>query len=141
MTFKPDLPPELLAAARSLARSSSRSLSRRGFIQGTAATGAAVAGRGLLAACGTPDRQGAVGEPVGPGQVRHRQAGQLRNWPSYIDVDDKIATTHPTLDAFKKQTGIKVNYVEDINDNDDVLRQDPAAAEGRPGHRPRPDRA
>jgi spermidine/putrescine transport system substrate-binding protein len=40
------------------------------------------------------------------------------NWPEYIDVDDKTGK-HPTLDAFTKQTGVKVNYTEDYNDNDE----------------------
>ena len=40
------------------------------------------------------------------------------NWPEYIDVDDKTKS-RPTLDAFTKQTGIKVNYTEDYNDNDE----------------------
>ena len=40
------------------------------------------------------------------------------NWTEYIDVDDKTKS-RPTLDAFTKQTGIKVNYTEDYNDNDE----------------------
>ncbi len=42
------------------------------------------------------------------------------NWPLYIDVDDKTKK-HPTLDAFTAKTGIKVNYTEDINDNDEFF--------------------
>ena len=40
------------------------------------------------------------------------------NWTEYIDVDDKTKS-RPTLDAFTKQTGIKVNYSEDYLDNDE----------------------
>ena len=40
------------------------------------------------------------------------------NWQLYIDVDEKDANKRPTLDEFTKQTGVKVSYVEDINDND-----------------------
>jgi spermidine/putrescine transport system substrate-binding protein len=40
------------------------------------------------------------------------------NWPSYMDVNEKTKS-HPTLDAFTKQTGIKVNYTEDYNDNNE----------------------
>jgi spermidine/putrescine transport system substrate-binding protein len=40
------------------------------------------------------------------------------NWPEYIDVDDKTKK-HPTLDEFTAATGIKVNYTEDIGDNDE----------------------
>lgn len=42
------------------------------------------------------------------------------NWPEYIDVDDKTQA-RPTLDAFTQQTGIKVNYTEDYNDNDEFF--------------------
>ncbi|HVN59624.1 MAG TPA: spermidine/putrescine ABC transporter substrate-binding protein [Gaiellaceae bacterium] len=38
------------------------------------------------------------------------------NWPLYIDVNEKTKK-HPTLDAFTKKYGVKVNYIEDINDN------------------------
>jgi spermidine/putrescine transport system substrate-binding protein len=38
------------------------------------------------------------------------------NWPLYIDIDEKTKR-HPSLDLFTKQTGIKVKYIEDINDN------------------------
>jgi spermidine/putrescine transport system substrate-binding protein len=40
------------------------------------------------------------------------------NWPSYMDVNT-TTKTHPTLDEFSKKTGIKVNYTEDYNDNDE----------------------
>ena len=40
------------------------------------------------------------------------------NWTQYIDVSED-EKSRPTLDAFTKQTGIKVNYTEDYNDNDE----------------------
>ncbi|MDH4178672.1 MAG: spermidine/putrescine ABC transporter substrate-binding protein, partial [Thermoleophilia bacterium] len=38
------------------------------------------------------------------------------NWPLYVDVDEDTKT-FPTLDKFTEETGIKVNYFEEINDN------------------------
>lgn len=38
-------------------------------------------------------------------------------WIDYIDVDD--AGNRPTLDRFKSETGITVNYTEDYNDNNE----------------------
>jgi spermidine/putrescine transport system substrate-binding protein len=38
------------------------------------------------------------------------------NWPYYIDVTDQ-GKTHPSLDAFTKATGIKVKYLEVIQNN------------------------
>jgi spermidine/putrescine transport system substrate-binding protein len=42
------------------------------------------------------------------------------NWPDYIDVDADT-DTHPTLDAFTKKTGVRVNYTEDLNDNEEFF--------------------
>jgi spermidine/putrescine transport system substrate-binding protein len=39
------------------------------------------------------------------------------NWPLYIDLNEK-KRTHPSLDLFTKRYGVKVKYIEDINDND-----------------------
>ncbi|MCZ4603739.1 spermidine/putrescine ABC transporter substrate-binding protein [Streptomyces sp. Lzd4kr] len=43
------------------------------------------------------------------------------NWPLYIDTDDEETTRRPTLEAFEKRTGISVDYVEEINDNDEFF--------------------
>ncbi len=40
------------------------------------------------------------------------------NWPEYIDVSED-EKSRPTLDEFTKKSGIKVNYTEDYNDNDE----------------------
>jgi spermidine/putrescine transport system substrate-binding protein len=37
------------------------------------------------------------------------------NWPAYLDEDDD--GNHPTLDAFTADTGIKVKYAVDVDDN------------------------
>ncbi len=45
-------------------------------------------------------------------QLNHQL--NFANWPYYIDTSHG---THPTLDTFKQQTGIQVNYKPVINDN------------------------
>jgi spermidine/putrescine transport system substrate-binding protein len=43
------------------------------------------------------------------------------NWPLCIDTDDDDSTRRPTLDAFRERTGISVDHVEEINDNDEFF--------------------
>src|SRR5262245_18425343 len=38
-------------------------------------------------------------------------------WPYCIDIDPKTKK-RPTLDQFQKRYGVKVKYIEDVNDND-----------------------
>jgi spermidine/putrescine transport system substrate-binding protein len=59
----------------------------------------------LLAACG-----GGGGGGEGGGELK--DVLNFANWPLYIDVDKPT-----TLEQFTEQTGIKVNYFEEINDN------------------------
>ncbi|GGM16472.1 polyamine ABC transporter substrate-binding protein [Nakamurella endophytica] len=55
------------------------------------------------------------------------------NWPEYIDVGENNASDHPTLDAFTKETGIKVTYTEDVNDNNQYFAKiQPQLSAGRP---------
>lgn len=71
---------------------------------------------GLAAACG------GGGDSGGGDKSTQELASTLRfsNWPLYIDVNEKTKT-HPTLDAFSKKTGVKVDYVEDINSNSEYF--------------------
>ena len=91
-------------------------ISRRTALQGAGAASLAAA----LAACGIGSQ---------PSKAAHTnwvwdkatKAGVLdfANWPLYIDVvETKGKPTYPTLDQFKAETGIKVNYSEPIQDND-----------------------
>ncbi|GHH16313.1 polyamine ABC transporter substrate-binding protein [Streptomyces lanatus] len=43
------------------------------------------------------------------------------NWPLYIDTDDEDESRRPTLEGFEERTGISVDYVEEINDNDEFF--------------------
>ena len=44
----------------------------------------------------------------------------VSNWPYYIDQNDD-ATRFPTLEEFTEETGVKVNYLEDINSNEEFF--------------------
>jgi spermidine/putrescine transport system substrate-binding protein len=81
-------------------------VTRRAVLGGAMATGAAA----LLAACSR-------GKPTPAKDVSDSDKTLTwSNWTSYMDVDDKGG--HPTLDKFQNETGIKVFYQEDYDDND-----------------------
>ena len=95
-------------------------ISRRAALAGVGLAGASA----LLAACGVKGSSQQA-KPQAPGFWEGKtKAGVLNfaNWPLYIDVE-KVGgkTVHPSLEAFTKQTGIKVNYKEVIQDNDSFL--------------------
>lgn len=88
-------------------------MSRRGFIAGAGGLGAA----GLLAACGTSSPSSSAS--ASPSAIADT-GGTVRwaNWTLYLDYDSKTKK-YPTLEAFKKQSGIDVAYMEDVNDNNE----------------------
>jgi len=102
-------------------------ISRRRLLQGSAVAGAAA----FLAACGgggtateepTPGGSSTVGPTVEPTVAEVPIEGPLNfaNWPAYIDLTED-ETSSPTLEAFKAEYGIEVNYVEDIQANEDFV--------------------
>jgi spermidine/putrescine transport system substrate-binding protein len=80
-------------------------LTRNELLRRGAAGGALLAFPSLLAACG-----GGNGDSGGGGELK--DVLNFANWPLYIDEEKPT-----TLDDFTTQTGIKVNYFEEINDN------------------------
>ncbi|HEY0187429.1 MAG TPA: extracellular solute-binding protein [Cellulomonas sp.] len=88
--------------------------SRRQFLVGSAgAVGAGV----LLAACGTGGTSTGATATAAADQSEQDKLVRWANWTLYLDQDD-AGTGYPTLDAFTEQTGIEVEYSEDIEDND-----------------------
>ena len=116
MSTHPNLPPELLAAVQGAGR---RPLPRRTFLRGVGAGGAALAGAGLLSACGTEGTDsGSSTQPSTEDKSDADKVLNFSNWQLYIDVDEEDTNKRPTLDAFKAETGVSVNYTEDITDNE-----------------------
>jgi spermidine/putrescine transport system substrate-binding protein len=89
-------------------------LTRQELLRRAALGSAALTIPGLLSACGGEDEEGA-GTTTGPAEL----ADSLRfsNWQLYIDRDPKDKERSPSLEQFTSQTGVKVEYFEDINDN------------------------
>ena len=82
-------------------------LTRNELLRRGAAGGALLAFPSLLAACGGGDDGGGSADG---GELK--DVLNFANWPLYIDEEKPT-----TLDDFTTQTGIKVNYFEEINDN------------------------
>jgi spermidine/putrescine transport system substrate-binding protein len=100
-------------------------LSRRGLLRSAGIGAGALAASGLLEACGvtgtpTGTETGARLPNAGLGTKEWWAKQKLQhqfsfaNWPEYIDTSHG---THPSLDLFKRETGITVNYSEAVNDN------------------------
>jgi spermidine/putrescine transport system substrate-binding protein len=95
-------------------------LPRRRILQAGGVGAAAL----FAAACGArPPRTASAstaGEEVPaktqPDQSASEQQVVWSTWVGYMDVDEETGT-RPTLDRFTEQTGIKVDYREDVNDN------------------------
>jgi spermidine/putrescine transport system substrate-binding protein len=95
--------------------------------RGTRFTAVAFLAALVLSACGigaqssggdasgaaTESGPAASGQAVGGGEPEDQL--NFANWPLYIDQDDE--GTSPTLQQFEEETGITVEYTEDIEDN------------------------
>ncbi|MGW5653510.1 ABC transporter substrate-binding protein [Streptomyces humi] len=115
--YEPDRPtPVEMAAIRRGLRTGRAALGRRSFLGGALAVG----GAGALSACGIPAAGKTQGGVSADDHSAQEKVVNFSNWPEYIDVDDS-GKTHPTLDEFRKRTGITVKYTEDINDNDEFF--------------------
>jgi len=90
-----------------------RSLTRKQLLERAALGSAALTLPGFLAACG-----GGEDETAATTQAAKELADRLRfsNWQLYIDIDEKTKK-RPTLQQFTKETGVAVDYFEDVNDN------------------------
>jgi spermidine/putrescine transport system substrate-binding protein len=94
-----------------------RRLDRRDLLRLFGATG----GAAMLAACGGIKAQGKTTDTSKSAIAKYwaaqKETGQLTwaNWPLYIDTKGK--SDHPSLDQFEKQSGVKVKYIEAVQDN------------------------
>jgi spermidine/putrescine transport system substrate-binding protein len=95
-------------------------ITRRQLLERAAAGGAMLSLPALIAACGG---DGIEGEPAQTGAtttVKKELADQLvfANWPFYIDINEKTKK-RPSLEQFTQKTGVKVKYIEEVNDNEE----------------------
>jgi spermidine/putrescine transport system substrate-binding protein len=95
-------------------------VNRRTVLRGMSLSALGLTGTGLLAACGTPAAKQTAQQCVSNDVSGTEKTLNFSNWPSYMDESDQKVngkTVLPTLAAFEKKSGIKVNYTADVNDN------------------------
>jgi spermidine/putrescine transport system substrate-binding protein len=100
-------------------------LSRRALLRGAQIGGTAAGLSALLGACGVTGSAASgagrsanraapgTGSPAWWARQRPHHTVNFANWPIYIDL---YKGTHPTLQHFTQQTGIRVNYSEPETD-------------------------
>jgi spermidine/putrescine transport system substrate-binding protein len=94
-------------------------ISRRSVLRGAAGAAFALGSAAVLPLFGT----GGLKQDPANCRVTDQSARDKRfvisNWPLYIDEPDKGYQS--TLQDFEKQTGIKVSYTDDVNDNSEFF--------------------
>jgi spermidine/putrescine transport system substrate-binding protein len=93
---------------------------RRTLLRASASGVLAAGGMGALGACGIPPAGKTQGEAAADDHSAEEKTVSFSNWTEYMDVDES-ETRHPTLEAFTRRTGVKVEYSEDINDNNEFF--------------------
>jgi spermidine/putrescine transport system substrate-binding protein len=96
-------------------------LTRKQLLRRAAVGGTALTLPGLLAACGGGsgiEGAGDTGTGAAGTTVKQVLADKLvfANWPAYIDRNGK---RRPTLEKFTAQTGVEVEYIQEVNDNEE----------------------
>jgi spermidine/putrescine transport system substrate-binding protein len=96
-------------------------ITRRQLLRRAAAGGAVLSLPSLLAACGGDSGiEGSANtqSTAAPTDTTLAEQLTISNWPLYIDIDEKTKK-RPTLDQFQQEKGVKVKYIEDVNDNEE----------------------
>jgi spermidine/putrescine transport system substrate-binding protein len=103
-----------------------RSVSRRGFLRGAGVAGLGLGVPALLSACGTEAAKQTADSCTSKDLSSTEKSMHFSNWPLYIDEEKvkqngKKVTVYPSLQGFEKESGIKVDYVTDVNDNSEFF--------------------
>ncbi|NUR09620.1 MAG: spermidine/putrescine ABC transporter substrate-binding protein [Nocardioidaceae bacterium] len=104
----------------------SRSVDRRTFLRAAGLAGLGLGAPSLLSACGTPAAKQTASSCRSTDLSAQEKTLHFSNWPLYIDEEKvtqngKKVTVFPSLQNFEKQSGIKVDYVTDVNDNSEFF--------------------
>jgi spermidine/putrescine transport system substrate-binding protein len=94
-------------------------LTREELLRRAALGGAALSLPGLLAACGGGGGIEGAGTTTGETTTVAKTLAKtltISTWPYYIDINEKTKK-RPTLEQFEKKFGVRIKYIEEINDN------------------------
>ncbi|MFE3072817.1 PotD/PotF family extracellular solute-binding protein [Streptomyces sp. NPDC059247] len=113
--------PDGLSAARTAAirrslTSGRSALSRRSVLRAGGVGALTLGGLAGLSACGIPPAKREGQGPASTDVSAEERTVAFSNWTEYMDIGED-GKSRPTLEAFRKRTGIAVKYTEDINDN------------------------
>ena len=95
---------------------------RRGFLRGAGLAGLGLGAPRCSSACGTQAAKQTTESCVSKDLSASQKTLHFSNWPLYLDEKKvkqggKKVTVYPSLAKFEKESGIKVDYVTDVNDN------------------------
>jgi len=101
-------------------------LTRRGFLRSMGAGGVMLGGATALSACGgiSGSDEAASETTAGePSEAGGSGSGSLSisTWIGYIDVSEEDENERPSLTQFTEETGVAVEYVEDVNSNEEYF--------------------
>ncbi len=109
-----------LQIAQSMGAGRGRGFSRRTVLRGAGVSALALSSTGGLTACGTEGTTQSEDTCKSTDKSDTEKTINFSNWPLYLDEDDS-GKSYPTLADFEKQTGIKVTYNTDVNDNNEFF--------------------
>ncbi len=105
----------------------SRGINRREFLKMLRGGAVLLGGGSLLAACGVQGEGQSATTAATTSAATETTAApaptelNFANWPFYIDSTEDGFFETTSLQDFETLTGIKVNYIEEINDNDEFF--------------------
>jgi spermidine/putrescine transport system substrate-binding protein len=99
---------------------------RRGFLRGAGLAGLGLGAPALLSACGTQAAKQTAESCKSTDLSAKEKTLHFSNWPLYLDEKKvkqggKKVTVYPSLQKFEDESGIKVDYVTDVNDNSEFF--------------------
>jgi spermidine/putrescine transport system substrate-binding protein len=101
-----------------------QSPSRRRLLASAGAAAAVAATAAAASGCAPPlpPAAGATKLNLPQDLSATQRTAKWANWTAYLDFDDKTKK-YPTLEAYKKKSGMAVTYSEDVDDNDSYFNK------------------